>query len=1295
MRIPILTRRAKGKSALKCLKETLKKLSRQIAELDQEAPLETRNAHKKNQWLHCLLTLSSIASVASVVASCSKSSDAPATTASGGSAGSAAVATAPISGYISMGTGSGSQSKPSFASKLGLGASAASASNSCTSGTFSGAYVGGGGSTVVSGSFSSGEFSVPSVEQKKELILTFTCGNGSSMRCLVKSGDAGVYCNPVADAVLAAFETALGKTIYDSSFSGKAIAKVGASIVQAAQNDGTATEAFNDQISTCQSDADKATCFKNAITASPFAGPFKLMQTMVNGWEVEDIFTLIADVFGGLIDVDTFIYSPFADVMETAFSTDFTTKARAFVAAVVADQLAGGSSYIVKVECSVWVSKYQSGGQIKYSPVMATVNGFSQPSCRNDAALLKNGLTGGQLTTFYTALGSSDGGYNVNLNDPSNPNACNNAWQIPGTFCLSRPNLSILSKYVEPNRNDPTGAQTGSDRVQPIRFGMINAFPEAQEAIMGAAATGLGPSCMSMGSNGPSLTNTAECRNWLAGVLADQKKNISGLMGLYMYLKNPADYAAGGDALLSLDQLHRIFVGSTLMNARLQAWAPGFSTRNAGNSWLPPVLAYSNGIYTFQDLFKWDSNAWSGAATTEAQVALLTTAYNASSVPYQDTFKMFERIPSQEEIRSYVFGSAHHEGWNPTGGKFFYASGKEIGTPGQGNIAPIFCKMTKGNNGPAIEVELAQGSKISCVVGSEAVDAEGEAAAPAGYPYALQERGWQGDDKGRTFALADRKTGMSVRPGNKEVLILQYHTGNPSECKTVAEKGTVVSTKVRYGWGSNTQEAAVDAYCMDMSSVATSGQISFYWGGSVEVSQSDGSGNIWKWNVPQVGRVSGSAEDYTILPVCYFAPSGHFTSDSQTGVISSSDATINGSGELTSLGSGGAAIDLCQNASNHSSKTRYYVTMMGGSAANKTDLKAYLMGSGGSAGSSILQWRTWSSAPGLNWDDLNLFIRPATLEAALAGISGGSPKVAPDTAPTFTMGVKLANQKYNAKFDPFCDDLNNNGHCDCKTVGSSTIKANPEQCTLEDEAAEPTLSNPPYWPHDANGPKLKAFFAACGGKGGTDLQTCGPTGTVAGHNFGGSAAVDGQYLNTNQLWMDTSEVFACQYLVTGEAKPRKPKFTRWDGFWKNHDGCPKANGSLVALDMGNQATTGGPVRLIAPQPMKNAYDVDRPNTLIKLINFATKTTGQGISLDSKERVFAFDEAMALIVLRTRIPADVPVYDAGTTTPSNSALRRDAFPYFDFVQTPGQDDGGSGGDPASGVLRGLTRPETLN
>ncbi|MEO5969869.1 MAG: hypothetical protein ABIQ95_08070, partial [Bdellovibrionia bacterium] len=119
----------------------------------------------------------------------------------------AAVITANISGSISSlsATASGNFQHLAKSSSLRPGHHAGdqlAQTNTCDSGSFTGTYVGGGGTQVASGSFSGGAFTIPSVPVGNEMIVTFSCGNGVTQRCLLKSGDTGVSCNPIADAVI-------------------------------------------------------------------------------------------------------------------------------------------------------------------------------------------------------------------------------------------------------------------------------------------------------------------------------------------------------------------------------------------------------------------------------------------------------------------------------------------------------------------------------------------------------------------------------------------------------------------------------------------------------------------------------------------------------------------------------------------------------------------------------------------------------------------------------------------------------------------------------------------------------------------------------------------------------------------------------------------------------------------------------------------------------------------------------------------------------------------------------------
>jgi hypothetical protein len=81
---------------------------------------------------------------------------------------------------------------------------------------------------------------------------------------------------------------------------------------------------------------------------------------------------------------------------------------------------------------------------------------------------------------------------------------------------------------------------------------------------------------------------------------------------------------------------------------------------------------------------------------------------------------------------------------------------------------------------------------------------------------------------------------------------------------------------------------------------------------------------------------------------------------------------------------------------------------------------------------------------------------------------------------------------------------------------------------------------------------------------------------------------------------------------------------------------------------------------------------------------ATKTVGQSVDLASNEKVFSFDEALALISLRSSLPMDFSVYSSDGATVVNGAHMR-------IQQVETQDNHN---DVGSAILRGLTHPAEL-
>lgn len=1218
------------------------------------------------------LSLVGSLSLGLIFSSCSKSSDP--TTSSSSSSIPTALST--ITGDVTATTGYVSRSLGKRILK-GVKGKALKTAVDCTTGTWSMAYIGEGGDEVSSGSVTDGQFTIEDIPVGKEAVITFSC-DGGELRCFGKSGDF-LTCNLVADGVVGAFESVLGVLITDTSFAGKTISKVASAIVEASKNDTSASDAFKLAINSCKSNsADEdtlKTCYKEAIQASPFAGTFKMLQALAGNWTIEGLFTLLADTLGFQLAIDSFIYSEFATQMDTWFDTDFVAETRSFLEDIVADQLAGGDSYVVKVECRMWFSKYRSGGQFKYEPVIVTVDGFDQPSCKNDAALEANGLSNANITAIYSAIDS--GNYNqIQLGGV----ACNtpNGWDNASYFCASIPSLMITSKYVEPNRNDLTGEKRSDNNER--RLDMIMLFDEAKESMMTVfqdAPDGCITGQMEQDGPPPINTSDASCVSYFQSAFAPMKKYFSGMMGLYMYLTNPSDYTTGGTTKLSLNDIHTIFTHEDFLSTKLTSWAPGYSGTSiqvdmgeeSHNTWVPPVMAYDSdsGLYTMQEIFRWDNV---GSATADEVRAAIAN----STLPYTQTFSMFENIPTSDEIQSFVFGSSHHEEWNPYGSKYFWAPA------GNTYSLPIFCKMTDVTSGKPVEKELSDQVLISCLNETDTDsqvtigDETGEYNVPDDfdYPYVLVQRGWQGDDKGRIFALADRRTGEPIRPGEKEVMILELSAGNGDSCTANGDAGELTTASIRWGWGEDASEQSFKVWCMDFTDYAQVGVYSIYWGGEIELTMKNGDGSTFSWKNGQAGARKVGDNTNSVLPICYFAPTSHFTTDAngQVSLDGGDGGVIDGSGEITNTGT--AIVDYCNET--HANTSTYNIIMMGGSWGEGAfaDLAAYLYDS---QNGKILQFQNWSNATP-NYESLLISIKVPLMESEIAEAQGsGTYYVAPHAAPSWLPNIQVLNQKHNAKFDPYCDDVTGpegtpNGKCDCYEAGTTTFK-DPDQCSLEDDAAEPTLSQLPYCSNCNNSQDYEEFFADFGGKSGAELVD------------DQDDPLNGQYLNDNQLWMPIEEVFQCKYLVDGETTYRKPTAIPWNDFTQNSPVCPDSNGVLDDV-------VGGAMRIINPKPMKNAYDIERPNRMVNLINYATKTIGQGVTVDPTEKLFSFDEALSFIALRYAFPPEnFHVYEPGTTTASDEAEIKGAFPFYQPVRT-----GDRWIDEASAVLRGLIAPDEL-
>ncbi len=358
---------------------------------------------------------------------------------------------------------------------------------------------------------------------------------------------------------------------------------------------------------------------------------------------------------------------------------------------------------------------------------------------------------------------------------------------------------------------------------------------------------------------------------------------------------------------------------------------------------------------------------------------------------------------------------------------------------------------------------------------------------------------------------------------------------------------------------------------------------------------------------------------------------------------------------------------------------------------------------------------------------------PAKNELCDAAVLG--PSVIYENLP----GYEIANLGHDPKYDPFCDDWDNDGHCNClKWLDSDkdgVYDWEPADdmalCTLEDAAdpSEPTLSQSPYNTYElgdplSNASKVKYLLEKYpGARTSVDLAD----------NLD-IDAVDISTVNT-----DWSKLFVCENgremerVETQKLADGKPNAGRGCGQWSfdavaasdvlTYSGTEpdhtlnngeeitiatnvaqlvaghvyyvirwsnteiklsetQSGAGIVLNATGTVTLYGGlgTVRMIRMKQRNNAYNVARPNSLMRLITAATASTGTGVHLSPTTKVFSFQEALSLMFLRLNMPSGGTVYGPGATPGTDDPISGASI-YFRRSELPNNHN-----DPVSGLMR---------
>ena len=1156
------------------------------------------------------------------------------------------VTTLAISGSVLSGTST------SFLRTEAIKRGKHASTNTCSSSTCTTTVIGV-GNPGPSCSVSAGTFSIDAVPEGQQLEATFNCG-GATQKCLVMAGDTGVTCNTVADGVIQAFLGAMGKSnLSDSTFQRVNIAQISHSIQQAAGNSSTAASTFANAVSACSTASDKKTCNLTAIKNSAFAGAFQIMQTMVNGWDAKAIFTFVTDVLNFQIKIDTFIYSDFGKRMDSWLNSNFNAQTAAVINAAIADQNSNGNNYSFKVMCSMQYSKYQGNGTITYTPRIITIsdNGrsISVPSCtdKNDGTgpLSLNGFSSAQITLINNNVTNGYEGDNVNLSTDPSSHSCTeaNPWNDSLYFCIHSPELVIATKASEANRNDPLGTNN-NNFINTTKISLIETFPVVQTSLQSpptpdphTTGTGTGGSaCLNItGDGAPQVVNdgTGPCNTWFGKLINSQKNNFGGVFGLYLALSN---HTISANNKLSLNDIYKIFSDKHFLGEKLtiQGGQTGNGTLSSikissGEYMYPFLSDTGNGVCTLDPIF---------TAGTE-QTVTVNQAENylsAALVNYADSLQMFETIPTANSIHDFIFKSSYHVDYNPTGGRNFFA----VGNANSANPDPIFCKMTDTSTDHVpIEVDMASqpnNVKISCAASSTltgvSVDGLGNITVPTdfSYPYILIRFGFQGDSQGSIFALGDWRNGYWASVNGKVQYIYQENAGNPI-CKTAGEYDTVVQANMAMANGSTTYQQLITAYCMDMSPFATTNFENFYYAGKVEIPSSSANCIGCSLGGSLVGGYNSNlTNSFSTPPVCAWSSS--FTTDSSNITTSTGTVVFDGStGNITTVGD--IVVDYC--SASHGG-TQYNLASLNnfGGASSPSGIFAQLIPSYSNSpksGALPLQF----SASLTDW----IKISGDKITTGLMATLGAGYRAAPLSPPQNLKDIKLVNSQWQTKFDPYCDaSSETDGKCHC-IDGTTNAEKSGDNCTLEDSPKDGTLSQPPYFASSGSASNYINFYANFGGQ---DLSsfTCGDAGT--GCNTPGAHLDYGNIPTTlfgSGGGINWNLAIRCKFLASAETKFRYP--TNLALNWGNAQaGCPASAGAAV---------TSGPVTLIKPVAMNNAYSILKPNAAVKLANYVSRDIGQGITINPNDKLFTFDTAAALIALRNMLPVTGITVTSGSNT----------------------------------------------
>ncbi|HET6347079.1 MAG TPA: hypothetical protein VFH51_19235, partial [Myxococcota bacterium] len=562
---------------------------------------------------------------------------------------------------------------------------------------------------------------------------------------------------------------------------------------------------------------------------------------------------------------------------------------------------------------------------------------------------------------------------------------------------------------------------------------------------------------------------------------------------------------------------------------------------------------------------------------------------------FRALFGGFLQLPDLGVVRRQIFEAAHHVDYNTSGQPYFSVVGTDLDHD-YGADVPVLCAMLDPN-GRAQSSFVQGATRIGCEIARGAWPSGAQSPTDPAFKsytgwFALAQRGGGGPGSDVYYALVDTYTGRELSVQG-QAFRLRDVSPLP-EASRLDASGTPLSLdgSTLYDWNQPFCYTYTDAsghyqtscYQQQFKYVAMAlpnlndpvasadpntsvdPNASFYapttyqpFSTTIPVTQVNGStGASYSYSV-QIAMTGGN-------PNHTFDPNAAYSICLPLGSVSvvPSDASVVETVDLQS-----APV----NCANLSQRTGFYYLTLSWAGATTPGTYDY-----GLLRNDGLRMRNSPSCTGGPGCDPSLPL--VALESALGASLG------PAAAASYAYAFNLVNPRYNAKYDPYCIDLDGSGHCDCRRDASGDGSFDPNvlldanstpselACNLADRVGhEPTVAQLPVF----DSSDIASFLRVsrrCGGKSGTDLQTCVT-----------AAAADGEDIQS--MSVDWRSAVFC------EGSSTRPTYVDVASIKTN----PAAAGAGCGA-----SNTPGPVTLLTFAPRQNAYDLAKPQTALKLIS---------------------------------------------------------------------------------------------